>query len=54
MVQQKGGNLLLAFIALSLIGLLLYWIVLPKRSTPSEEITVQPAAGVLPLGGESQ
>lgn len=45
---------MLTFIVIVLIGVPLYFIILPKRYTPSEETTVQLTQGILPLGGESQ
>lgn len=45
---------MLTFIAIVLIGVPLYFIVLPTSSTPSEETAVQLTQGILPLGGESQ
>ncbi|WP_160034506.1 hypothetical protein [Paenibacillus sp. An7] len=45
---------MLIFIAIILTGVPLYFIVLPKRYTPSEEAPLQLTQGILPLGGESQ
>ncbi len=45
---------MLIFIAILITGVPLYWIVLPKRFTPSEETVIQLSQGILPLGGESQ
>ncbi|MBM6386243.1 hypothetical protein [Paenibacillus illinoisensis] len=46
---------MLIFVAVVLIGVPLYWIVLPgRRPTPTHEHSIQSPPGLLPLGGESQ